>query len=156
MQKAEEEVAVTAARLAQRLNLDPAVRLEPIGGPLVPLNLVSLETPQSQLIEVALHRRPDIQARTAFIGEADARVKEEIGRPLLPTLWLGFSGGSFGGGSNLVPPLVGNFASRSDFDVAVYWTLQNFGAGNLALIKQRTAQMAQADAERRANHQPCA
>ena len=40
VQKAEEDLAVTAARLANRLNLDPSVRLEPIGGPLVPLNLV--------------------------------------------------------------------------------------------------------------------
>ena len=133
VQKAEEELAVTAARLANRLNLDPAVRLEPIGGPLVPLNLIPIDTPQQELIQVALRQRPDIAARTAAIGEAEAHYKQEIGRPLLPTLWLGFSGGVFGGGSNLTPPLVGNFAGRTDFDVRVYWTLLNLGAGNLAL-----------------------
>jgi outer membrane protein TolC len=148
VQKAEEDFAVTAARLANRLNLDPAVRLDPIGGPLVPLTLVPLETPQGDLIQVALRQRPDIQARSAAIGEAEARHKQEIARPLLPTIWLGYSGGVFGGGSNLVPPLVGNFASRTDFDVDVYWTLMNLGAGNLALIKERHAQMGQAIAER--------
>ena len=148
VQKAEEDFNVTAARLANRLNLDPAVRLDPIGGPLVPLTLVPLETPQGDLIQVALRQRPDIQARSAAIGEADARHKQEIARPLLPTIWLGYSGGVFGGGSNLVPPLVGNFASRTDFDVDVYWTLMNLGAGNLALIKERHAQMGQAIAER--------
>jgi outer membrane protein TolC len=148
VQKAEEDVAVTAARLANRLNLDPAVRLEPIGGPLVPLSLVPITTPQQDLIQLALRQRPDIAARTAVIGEAEAHKKQEIGRPLLPTLWLGFSGGVFGGGSNLVPPLVGNFASRTDFDVRVYWTLLNLGAGNLALIKERDAQIGQAIAER--------
>jgi outer membrane protein TolC len=148
VQKAEEEVAVTAARLANRLNLDPAVRLEPIGGPLVPLTLVPVDTPQQDLIQVALRQRPDIAERTAAIGEAEARKAQEVGRPLLPTLWLGFSGGVFGGGSNLVPPLIGNFAGRTDFDVRVYWTLMNLGAGNLALIKERRAQIGQAVGER--------
>jgi outer membrane protein TolC len=148
VQKAEEELAVTAARLANRLNLDPAVRLEPIGGPLVPLTLVPTDTPQPELIQIALRQRPDIAARTAAIGEAEARKKQEIGRPLLPTLWLGFSGGVFGGGSNLVPPTLGNFAGRTDFDVRVYWTLMNLGMGNLSLVKERQAQIGQAIAER--------
>jgi outer membrane protein TolC len=148
VQKAEEELAVTAARLANRVNLDPAVRLEPLGGPLVPINLVDLNSEQSDLIRVAMQRRPDIAARTAAIAEAEAHYQQEIGRPLLPTFWLGFSGGVFGGGSNLVPPLVGNFAGRTDFDVRLYWTLLNLGAGNLSLIKERNASIGQAIAER--------
>src|SRR5262249_61904064 len=92
-----------------------------------------------ELLQIALRERPDIAARTAAIGEALAQLQREIGRPLLPTLWLGFSGGVFGGGSNLVPPLVGNFAGRTDFDVRAYWTLLNLGAGNLSLIKERRA-----------------
>jgi outer membrane protein TolC len=148
VQRAEEELAVTAARLANRLNLDPSTRLEPVGGPLVPLHLIPLETPQRQLIQIALRQRPDIAQRAAVVSEAEVRRKQEIGRPLLPTVWLGFSGGVFGGGSNLVPPLVGNFAGRTDFDARVYWTLLNFGVGNLALIKERDAEVGQATAER--------
>jgi outer membrane protein TolC len=147
VQQAEADLAVTAARLASRLNLDPTVRLEPIGGPLVPLYLINLDTPQPDLIQVALRQRPDIRARLAAVAQAEARLKEEIGRPLLPTLLLGFSGGVFGGGSNLVPPLVGHFAGRTDFDVRLYWTLLNLGAGNLALIKERRAELGQAAAE---------
>jgi outer membrane protein TolC len=146
--KAEEEVAVTVARLANRLNLDPSVRLEAMGGPLVPIDLVNLDTPQQELLRVALQKRPDIAARNATIREAEAHRKQEISRPLLPTLWLGFSGGVFGGGSNLAPPLVGNFGGRTDFDVRLYWTLLNLGAGNLSLIKERQAQVNQATAER--------
>jgi outer membrane protein TolC len=146
-QQAEALLAVTAARLANRLNLDPSIRLEPVGGPLVPLYLIDLEAPQAALIGIALRQRPDIRARSAAVGQAEARLKEEIGRPLLPSLWLGFSGGAFGGGSNRVPPLVGNFAGRTDFDVRVYWTLLNLGAGNLALIKERRAELGQAVAE---------
>jgi outer membrane protein TolC len=147
VQQAEEDLAVTAARLASRLNLDPSVRLEPVGGPIVPLYLIDLDTPQPDLIQLALRQRPDIRARAAAVGQAEARVRGEIGRPLLPSLWLGFSGGAFGGGSNLVPPLVGNFAGRTDFDIRLYWTLLNLGAGNLALIKERRAQLTQAVAE---------
>jgi outer membrane protein TolC len=145
--KAEELLAVSAARLANRLNLDPSQRLEAAGGPLVPLDLVDLRAAQRDLLQIALRQRPDIAARTAAIGEAEAHYKQEVGRPLLPTLWLGFSGGVFGGGSNLVPPLVGNFAGRTDFDVRAYWTLLNLGAGNLALIKERRAQIGQMTAE---------
>jgi outer membrane protein TolC len=148
VQQAEQDVLVTVARLANRLNLDPSVRLKPMGGPLVPLQLISLETPQPQLIDVALKTRPELAARNAAIDEAEFRKKEEIGRPLLPTLWLGYSGGGFGGGSNLSPPLVGRFAGRNDFDANVYWTLLNFGAGNAALIHERDAQLNQAIAER--------
>ncbi len=145
--KAEEEVAVTVARLANRLNLDPSVRLEAMGGPLVPIDLVDLDTPQPELIRVAMAERPDIAARTAAIREAEAHRTQEISRPLLPTLWLGFSGGVFGGGSNLAPPTVGNFGGRTDFDVRLYWTFLNLGAGNLALIRERQAQVNQMTAE---------
>ena len=145
--KAEEELAVAAARLANRLNLDPSARLEAAGGPLVPLELVDLGTPQRELLQVALRQRPDIAARTAAIAEAQAHFKQEVGRPLLPTLWLGFSGGAFGGGSNLNPPLVGNFAGRTDFDCRLYWTFLNMGAGNLSLIKERRARIGEMTAE---------
>ncbi len=148
VQKAEEAVGVSAARLAMRLNLDPSVRLLPIGGPLTPLILIDLDSTQQELIKVALDRRPDLATRTAQIGEAEVRKRQEIGRPLLPSLWLGFSGGGFGGGSNLTPPTLGRFAGRTDFDVQLYWTLMNFGAGNLALIKQRDAQLGEAVAVR--------
>jgi outer membrane protein TolC len=86
-------------------------------------------------------------ARAAQIGYAEARLREEKARPLLPTIWLGFSGGAFGGGSNLVPPDLAHFAGRTDFDVRAYWTLLNFGAGNLALQKRRRAEVGQAVAE---------
>jgi outer membrane protein TolC len=141
---AEQGIGIAAARLAQRLNLDPSVRLHPAGGPLVPLHLVALDTPPEELIQVALRQRPDLGARTAEIKQAEWLVKQEIGRPLLPTLWLGFDGGVFGGGSNLTPPLLGRFGGRNDLDVRLYWTFLNMGAGNLALIKQRQAEMGEA------------
>ena len=148
VQKAEELLGVTVARLANRLNLDPSVRLHAAGGPLVPLDLVALDTPPEDLIQVAIQNRPDLAARTAEIGESDYHKSQEIARPFLPTVWLGFSGGVIGGGSNLAPPLLAHFGGRTDFDVRVWWTLLNMGAGNLALIRQRDAQLGQAVATR--------
>lgn len=148
VQRAEEDVAIASARLSRRLNLDPAVRLRTLGVPLAPLNLVPAETPAEELLQAALSRRPDLKARQAAIGYAEAKLGEEKARPFLPTLWLGFSGGALGGGSNLVPPLVGNFGGRTDFDVRAFWTLQNLGMGNLALQKRRRAEVGQAVADR--------
>ena len=118
VQKAEEDLAVTAAQLANRLNLDPAVRLEPVGGPLIPLHLIALETPQPELIQLALRQRPDIEARSAAIALAQAHYRQEIGRPLLPTLWLGFSGGVFGGGQQPRASARGQFRGPNRFRCA--------------------------------------
>ena len=148
IQKAEEQVAVASALLAQRLNLDPSARLRPLAGPLEPIELINAETPPEELIRSAVARRPDLAAREALVSQAEYRIRQEKARPLLPTIWLGFSGGAFGGGSNLTTTPLGSFAGRTDFDVRAYWTLLNLGAGNASLIKQRKAQAGQAMAER--------
>ena len=36
-------------------------------------------------------------------------------------------------------PVFGGVGGRSDFDVMAYWTLQNLGVGNVALINQAKA-----------------
>jgi outer membrane protein TolC len=147
-QRAEEQVAVSAARLANRLNLDPTVRLRPGGATLSPLNLIALDTPNHDLIDYALRNRPDLRARTADVARAEFLYHEELARPWIPFVWLGYSAGGFGGGSNVVPPLFAHFGGRSDFDVAVNWTLLNMGAGNLALQNQGFARVGEADARR--------
>jgi outer membrane protein TolC len=148
VQRAEEAVAVSAARLANRLNLDPTIRLRPEGTTLTPLNLVALDTHEYDLIQYALRNRPDLAARAAKVARAEVRYHEELARPWIPTVWLGYSGGVFGGGSNVVPPLLSHFSGRTDFDVQVFWTLLNLGAGNLSLQNRRLARVGQADAQR--------
>ena len=132
VQRGEEDVALASARLSRRLNLDPSVRLSTLNVPLAPFQLIDASQPSEDLIVAALLQRPDLSARNANIGFAEAKLREELARPFLPTIWLGFSGGVFGGGSNLVPPDLAHFGGRTDFDVRLYWTLLNFGAGNLA------------------------
>lgn len=133
----EEDAAVAAARLSRRLHLDQSVRVRPVAPSTETVTVVDPGVPLPDLIEIALRNRPEIGATTAGVAAAENRLNEEKFRPLLPTLWVGFSGGGFGGGSNLSPPLVGNFHGRTDFDARLYWTVQNFGLGNLALIKNR-------------------
>ena len=148
IQRAEEAVAVASARLAERLNLDPSSPLRPVAGALEPIDLIDPETPPEDLIRDAVARRPDLAARRALVAAAQYLVRQEKARPLLPTVWLAFSGGAFGGGSNLVADPLGSFAGRTDFDVRAYWTVLNLGAGNASLIKQRRAEAGQAMAER--------
>ncbi len=148
VQRAEESVAVTAARLANRLNLDPTIRLRPAGGPLVPINLIALDTPTHDLIAYALQNRPDLAARSADVARAEVHYHEELARPWIPTVWLGYSAGVFGGGSNVVPPTLAHFGSRSDFDVSLFWTIMNLGAGNISLQNRRHAIVGEADAQR--------
>jgi outer membrane protein TolC len=148
VRQAEEDLAVASARLTHRLHLDQTVRLKPIGVVLDKVTSVDPERPLEELIQAALQRRPEVGARSAAIEAAELHRKQELFRPLLPTVWLGFSGGAFGGGSNLLGPELAHFGGRTDFDVMAFWTLQNFGIGNLSLQKQRAAQTGQAVGER--------
>ena len=61
--------------------------------------------------------------------------------PFSPTILIGFSAGGFGGGSNLVRPVFGGFGGRTDFDTYAYWTIQNLGVGNVALINLARSQL---------------
>lgn len=146
--EAEEQVAVTSTRLVRRLHLDPNVRLHPVAPALDPITLVDPMRSLPELLDIGLRRRPEVGANEANVSRAELRRRQEVHRPLLPTFFLGFSGGAFGGGSNLALPTIGNFAGRSDFDVGVFWTAENLGLGNLAHVRRRRAELGQAIAER--------
>jgi outer membrane protein TolC len=152
-----EDLAVASARLARLLSLDPAVRLRTPGGPLPLVQHSHLDTPLEQLVEVAVANRPEVAARAAQVAEAQTRVRQEIVRPLVPLLSVGYSAGVFGGGSNLVAegvlqpggavvrgPRFDRFDGRQDFDVFAVWTLENAGLGNLARRRRRRAEVGEA------------
>ena len=148
VRRAEEDQAVASARLCRRLHLDPSVRIRPLSDVLAVLALVDLDCETETLIQAAIRRRPEIGSAGASLAAGEIRLRQEVGRPFLPSLFLGFSGAGFGGGSNRVPPLVGNFGGRTDFDVAAYWTLENLGFGNLTRQKLRRAEVGAAAARR--------
>lgn len=145
--RAEEEIAVASARLCGLLNLDPSIGLRTPGGQVDRFRLIPEESTTEVLIATALRARPEVLARSAAIGEAQARVKQEQTRPWLPTLSVGYSYGGMAGGSNLVASEFSSLAGRSNFDVFAVWTLQNLGMGNRARVREADALTGAAVAE---------
>jgi outer membrane protein TolC len=133
-QAAEGLVLTSSAKLCDVLNLDPSIRLHPTDAWVVPQPIVPDPMPVAELIALGLVQRPELGARRAQIREALLALEGAKVLPFSPTILLGFSAGGFGGGSNLVRPVFGGFGGRTDFDTYAYWTLQNLGVGNAALI----------------------
>ena len=134
LRAAEGQVQVASARLCRVLNLSPTIRLHPTDGWVVPLPVVPDPIPLEQLLAIALLQRPELAARRAAIRVALTALDGARMLPFSPTVLIGFSAGGFGGGSNLVRPIFGGFSGRTDLDVMAYWTLQNLGIGNVAMI----------------------
>jgi outer membrane protein TolC len=145
---AENEILLASARLAELLDLDPSDRLYPIDGWVVPAPLVPEPIPLPELIAIALTQRPELRERQAAIRAAFLALRGAKLLPFSPNLLLGYSAGTFGGGSNLASegivqpngtiltqPRFDSFAAREDFDVVLYWSLKNLGVGNLAQIR---------------------
>ena len=148
VERAEERVAVAAARLAELLNLDPSVRLRTVGGPITGLEIIDPTLDVETLIRTAERRRPELAAASTTIQQNSTRLRQEQTRPLFPLVMLGYSAGSFGGGGVLFPPPLSNFRGRQDFDAMALWSLQNMGVGNLATVSERRAVLNQSIAER--------
>jgi outer membrane protein TolC len=144
---AQEEVAVHAAELSRLLNLDPTSRLQ-IVDPIIVVQFVEPSRTLQELLEVAMRSRPEMHALAAEITAAQLRVTQEKVRPFLPTLSVGYSEGGFGGGSNLTAPTFDNLHPRADFDAMAWWTFQNLGLGNAALVKRRKAELGEAESRR--------
>lgn len=143
-QQSQEDAAVASAELSRLLHLDPSVRLVTPPGPIEMLELVDENMNEEAMVAQAFQFRPEVAARNAEIGAAEFRVRDEKMRPWLPTISAGFSGGAFGGGSNLqnlgVPGTFYALDGRTDLDLWAFWTVQNLGAGNHALQGVRTAE----------------
>jgi outer membrane protein TolC len=153
VQRAEEDVAVASANLAEVLNLDTAVRLRTPAQATGLLRLVEQTGDPEALVRQGQAFRPEMEAASAEIARREARVTQEKVRPFLPTVSLGFSTGVFGGGTSrtdlvLNRPSFGRFSGRSDLDLVAWWTLQNLGVGNHALQKERRAEREEAILER--------
>lgn len=138
---AEGEILASSAKLCRVLNLDPSIRLHPTDSMVAPLPIVPDPIPVAELIALALLQRPEMGERRVAVREALLGLAGAKALPFSPTLFLGFSDGGFGGGSNLVRPIFGGFANRTDTDLIGYWTLQNMGVGNIALIKVARARL---------------
>ncbi|WP_406695830.1 TolC family protein [Singulisphaera sp. Ch08] len=131
---AEGDVLTSSARLCDVLNLDPSIRLHPTDAWVTPQPIVPDPIPVSELIALALLQRPELGERRAAIRETLLMLEGSKVLPFSPTVLVGFSAGGMGGGSNLVRPIFGGFGGRTDLDAFAFWTIQNLGVGNLAMI----------------------
>src|SRR5262249_49179222 len=131
----EGDVLTASARLAQLLDLDPSTRLHATDGWVVPAPVVPEPIPLGELLAIALTQRPELAEQRAAIQQALLALRGARLLPFSPNLAVGYSAGTFGGGSNLVDTRFDHFAGRQDFDAVVYWTLRNLGAGNVALVR---------------------
>jgi outer membrane protein TolC len=140
--EAENQVLAASAALCQLLSLDPSVRLAPVDSQVVPAAIVPEPITLPELIAIALVQRPELAERRAAIRVAFLELREAKLLPFSPNLLVGYSAGTFGGGSNLIAdnpvapePRFGNFGDREDLDVILFWSLRNLGVGNVALIR---------------------
>ncbi|HVX13776.1 MAG TPA: hypothetical protein VHC22_21520 [Pirellulales bacterium] len=148
VQTAEERMAVASGRLAEVLSLDPSIRLKTVGGPIAGVEIIDPDTDLQTLIRTAERRRPELAAGSMTIEHNAIRLRQEKLRPLFPLALVGYSAGSFGGGSPLFPPELGSFRGRADFDALALWSLQNMGVGNAATVSERRAVLNQSIADR--------
>jgi outer membrane protein TolC len=155
----EARVQRASAELAEVLNLDPSIRLHPAEERVVPMPIVPDTIPLPELLAIALLQRPELAERQAEIRQAMLFLSSAKLLPFSPQVLIGLSGGTFGGGSNIVATTggfgaaggqsyFGNFGPRNDFDVIAYWTLQNLGVGNQAIIRQSASKLREAELQK--------
>lgn len=127
--RAEEDVDVANARLVEVLSADPYTRIVPTEPVVVPLHLIDPDQGAGQLLAIGLSNRPELGEARHLVNEAVHRYERERYAPLLPSVLLGMSDSSFGGG---LGGNVGSSDHRFDFDAVAFWQLRNFGFGERA------------------------
>ncbi len=155
--EAEGQIVRTSARLASLVGLDTAVKLVPTDRWAVPHSIVPEPISLPELLTIAALRRPELEERRADFARALLALDAAKMLPFSPNVFLGFSAGSFGGGSDLATAPTGstpfgssqarfgNFAGRTDLDVVIYWSLRNLGVGNQAQIAASCSRVRQSE-----------
>jgi len=158
--QADGEIMSASAKLCRVLHLDPSTRLQPSDSQVLLRSIVPEPIPLPELLAVALLHRPELNSRRAAVAQALLNLESARALPFSPTLFVGFSAGDFGGGSNIGSQPVGsqffargqsrfgNFAARQDLDLMAYWTLRNLGVGNKALMEATASRLRSADLEK--------
>jgi outer membrane protein TolC len=151
----EGQIVRASARLAKIIGLDSTVRLVPTDGWAVPHSIVPEPIPLQELLAIAALRRPELEEQNVEITRTLLALNSAKMLPFSPNVFLGFSAGAFGGGSDLATGPVGstpfasgqerfgNFQSRADFDAVVYWSLRNLGVGNKAQVAASNSRVRQ-------------
>src|SRR5271166_5070057 len=134
---------VHSANLTQVLRLDPRAVVVPLEQDHLQITMIDPALPLHDLQKIALTNRPELASYHALVQAAEARIRREKMRPLLPIVVIsGFQtpggmliqGGVFGLGPN---SSLNQWVGRADVSLQLVWQLDAFGIGNLARIKQQ-------------------
>jgi len=150
--KAREEWRVHSADLTQVLRLDPRAVVEPLEADHLQITLIDPALPLDELTKLAVNNRPELASMRALVQAAEARLRREKNRPLLPIVMLnGFQSagmwlqaGLFGLGPN---SSLNQFTGRVDVSIQMIWQFDAFGIGNLARVKQQRGEQSAAIVE---------
>ncbi len=138
---AHERQLVASTRLARALSIPMSSALLPQDTTVVPLDMLQQSTEESSLIATGLSVRPELKESQALVAAACEAYKREKYAPFVPSVLLGFSTTSFGGG---LGNNADNFGGRYDIDAMMVWEMRNLGFGEGAARRERSAQVQQA------------
>lgn len=136
-----ERQLVASTRLARALSIPSTSALLPQDMVAVPLDMLPEEIDAATLIATGLATRPELKESQALVAAACEAYKREKYAPFVPSMLLGFSSASFGGG---LGNNAQNFGGRYDLDAMMVWEMRNLGFGEDAARRERSAQMQQA------------
>ncbi len=138
---ARERQLVASTRLARALSLPMSSSLVPQDAVALPLQLQASAAEEAQLIATGLEKRPELKESQALVAAACEAYQREKYAPFVPSVLLGFSTSSFGGGlgNNL-----DNIGGRYDIDALMMWEVRNLGFGEQAARRERSSQVQQA------------
>lgn len=138
---ARERQLVASTRLARVLSIPMTSAILPQDTVAVPLEMMPQGSAESTLISTGLATRPELKESQALVAAACEAYKREKYAPFVPSVLLGFSSTSFGGGlgSN-----ADNFGGRYDVDAMMVWEMRNLGLGEGAARRERNSQVQQA------------
>jgi len=137
LQQATGELRAASAELVRRTRLDPRILVAPVEPPETVIRMIDRGAPLDDLIVTGLRNRPELSEAKALVNATIARWKEARLRPFVPSLVIRSSAGGFGGGAG---DFFGNYGGRTDFDVNLFWALTNLGLGDVAKMRERSAE----------------
>jgi outer membrane protein TolC len=148
--KAREQWRVSSANLTQVLRLDPSAVVVPVEHDHLQITLIDPARSLEELVAIGVTNRPEIAADKSLIQAAEARIRREKNRPLLPLVLItGFQTpgnmmsqfGIFGTGNG---DKLNLWSLREDVSLQLVWQLDGMGFGNLARIKEQRGQESEA------------
>jgi outer membrane protein TolC len=136
------QLEVASANLVRPLLLDPHVVVAPAEPAETVYRLVADDCPLDDLIAQGWRCRPELAQARELVEAALLRLKQAKARPFVPSLAVTYSGGGFGGGTG---SFFGNFSTRGDFAVSLFWELRGLGLSDRGAIRLARAGRQTAD-----------